>query len=150
MKVKHGVKYLITTIALLLVMANTLSATETTNIREVKSTRAVNDNTTSSKPNKTMPVTTNKTNDYILVLDDAIIFANFDDALPAVVNYYSQASEQEIINFYQQSFGDASSQERKRGRLTLTYQTSELVKRVIISKQNAKRQVDVIVEQVTK
>jgi hypothetical protein len=94
-----------------------------------------------------MPTITNKTNRYIPLLDDAVIFANLDDELPAVANYYTQMSEQAVIDFYQQSFGEAASQERKRERLTLIYLSDDLVKRVVISQQNDKRQVDVMVEQ---
>jgi|GEM_PF-2893554 len=102
-----------------------------------------------SEPSEPMPVAENKDNSYIPLLENAIIFANFDDELPAITNYYTSASEQEVIDFYQQAFGDAMSQDRKRGRLTLTYQADDLVKRVVISEQNNKRQVDVIVEKAT-
>ena len=97
-----------------------------------------------------MPVITNKDNSYIPLIEGATIFANYSDELPAMVNYYTQTSEQEVIAFYQQSFGDAISTERKRGRLTLIYQVDDLIKRVVISQQNNKRQVDVIVEQAVK
>lgn len=104
-------------------------------------------NTPTSTPSEPMPIATDKTNRYIPLLDGALVFANISDELPAVINYYTPASEQEVIDFYQQNFGDAISQERMRGRLTLTYLADDLVKRVIISEQNNKRQVDVIVEQ---
>ena len=82
----------------------------------------------------------------IPVLEDAQIFAEFSDALPAVINYFTQSSEAKIIDFYQQAFGEAYSQERKRGRLTLQYQKGKEAMRVVISQQNKKRQVDVIIE----
>ncbi len=82
----------------------------------------------------------------IPVLDDAQVFAEFTDSLPAVVNYFTQASEAQVIDFYQQAFGEAHSQERKRGRLTLEYSEGEEAMRVVISQQNKKRQVDVIIE----
>ena len=61
----------------------------------------------------------------IPVLKDAQVFAEFSDALPAVINYFTQATEVQVINFYQQAFGDADSQERKRDRLTLQFQKGE-------------------------
>jgi len=82
----------------------------------------------------------------IPVLDDAQVFAEFTDSLPAVINYFTNASEAQAIDFYQQAFGEAHSQERKRGRLTLKYTGSDEIMRVVISQQNKKRQVDVIIE----
>ncbi len=82
----------------------------------------------------------------IPVLADAQVFAEFSDALPAVINYFTNASEAEVINFYQHVFGEAYTQERKRDRLTLKYQDGEETMRVVISQQNKKRQVDVIIE----
>lgn len=82
----------------------------------------------------------------IPVLDDAQVFAEFSDSLPAVINYFTQSSEAKVIDFYQQAFGEAYSQDRKRGRLTLQYQEGEEAMRVVISQQNKKRQVDVIIE----
>ncbi len=107
------------------------------------------DSTVPSTLTEPMPIAENKTNSYIPLIEGAIVFSNFDGELPAIVNYYTTALEQEIIDFYQQSFGDVTSQERKRGRLTLTYQADDLEKRVVISVQNEKHQVDVIVKQVT-
>jgi hypothetical protein len=82
----------------------------------------------------------------IPVVDDAQVFAEFTDSLPAVINYFTQASEAQVIDFYQQAFGEAHSQERKRKRLTLKYNEVKEVMRVVISQQNNKRQVDVIIE----
>lgn len=82
----------------------------------------------------------------IPVLADAKIFAEFSDELPAVINYFTNSSEADVIDFYQKSFGEPLSQERKRGRLTLKYQETEEMMRVVISQQNKKRQVDVIIE----
>jgi hypothetical protein len=88
----------------------------------------------------------------IPVLDDAQIFAEFTDSLPAVVNYFTQSNESEVIDFYQQAFGEAVSQERKLisperklGRLTLQYVNGEEAMRVVISEQGKKHQVDIIV-----
>ncbi|WP_440876094.1 hypothetical protein [Thalassotalea sp. PLHSN55] len=77
---------------------------------------------------------------------DAEVFAEFTDKLPAVVNYFSSESEQAIISFYQAVYGEAISSDRKRGRLTLYFSNNEIVTRVVISQQNNKRQVDVLVE----
>ena len=82
----------------------------------------------------------------IPTLADAKVFAEFTDSLPAVINYFTDASEAQVIEFYLQEFGVANSQERKRGRLTLNYAEGEEVMRVVISQQNKKRQVDIIVE----
>nr|ALK44219.1 hypothetical protein [Colwellia sp. C1] len=80
------------------------------------------------------------------MLTNAQVFADLTDDLPAVLNYFTSASEEQITNFYQQHYSDAISQERKRGRLTLTYQQKKHTIRVVISQQNKKRQVDVIIE----
>ncbi len=82
----------------------------------------------------------------IPVIEDAQIFAEFSDALPAVINYFTHSTEAQVINFYQQAFGEAYSQERKRDRLTLKYREGEETMRVVVSQQNNKRQVDVIIE----
>jgi len=52
----------------------------------------------------------------------------------------------QIIDFYQQHYSDSLSQERKRGHLTLIYQQGQHKVRVVISQQNRKRQVDIIIE----
>lgn len=82
----------------------------------------------------------------IPVMDNASVFADFSDEMPAVLNYFTAATEKQIIDFYQQSFGEPISQERKRGRLTLSYQQEKQRMRVVISQQNVKRQVDIIIE----
>ncbi len=82
----------------------------------------------------------------IPMIDDAKVFADFSDKMPAVVNYFTSSSEEQIIAFYQESFGDATFQERKRGRLITSYQQADYTMRVVISQQDNKRQVDVMVE----
>ncbi len=84
----------------------------------------------------------------IPMMDNAQVFADFTDDMPAVLNYFTRASEAQVIEFYQQQFGEAITQARKRGRLTLSYQQEKRIMRVVISQQNNKRQVDVIIEQV--
>jgi len=81
----------------------------------------------------------------IPVLENAQIFAEFSDSLPAVINYFTSSAELKVIDFYKQAFGEAYSQERKHGRLTLKYTQAEEIMRVVISQQNNKRQVDVII-----
>lgn len=79
-------------------------------------------------------------------VEHAQVFANFTDGMPAVLNYFTLATTEQIIEFYQQHYGEPVSQESKRGRLTLTYLQQQQAVRVVISQQNLKRQVDVIVE----
>lgn len=77
---------------------------------------------------------------------NAQVFADFTDELPAVLNYFTSATQEQVIDLYQQHYGEYLSQETKRGRLTLTFQQEKQSIRVVISQQNKKRQVDVIVE----
>lgn len=87
------------------------------------------------------------TNSIIIpMMTNAQVFADFTDELPAVLNYFTSATQEQVIDFYQQHYGEYLSQETKRGRLTLTYQQEKQRIRVVISQQNKKRQVDVIVE----
>jgi hypothetical protein len=86
------------------------------------------------------------TNITVPVIDNAQIFADFTDELPAVLNYFTQATEAQIIDFYQQHYGNVLSQEEKHDRLRLTYEHEDHLIRVIISPQNKKRQVDIIIE----
>lgn len=87
------------------------------------------------------------TNSVVIpMITNAQVFAKFTDELPAVVNYFTRATQEQIIDFYQQHYGEFLSQEKKRGRLTLTYQQKKQRVRVVISEQNSKRQVDIIVE----
>lgn len=83
----------------------------------------------------------------IAKLHDARVFADFTEKLPAVLNYFTKASEQEVIAFYQNNYGEVMSQERKRGRLTLNFSAQQQAIRVVISQQNRLRQVDVIVQE---
>ena len=57
-----------------------------------------------STPTLFMPHITKAENKYIPLMADAVIFANYDEELPAIVNYYTQASEEEIILFYHLAF----------------------------------------------
>jgi len=80
----------------------------------------------------------------IPVLANAKIFAKFEDGTPAVVNFFTRATEQQVISFYVQHFGDVTSKQRKRGRLTLQFKQQNASIRVVVSKQNNMTQVDVI------
>jgi hypothetical protein len=91
---------------------------------------------------------TGQQNVVIPMMTNAQVFADFTDDVPAVLNYFTRASKEEIIDFYQQHYGEDLSREEKRGRLTLTYQQKNYSIRVVISQQNKKRQVDVIVEMI--
>jgi len=82
----------------------------------------------------------------IPMVENAHVFADFTDEMPAVLNYFTSATENEVIDFYKQNFGEPIFQERKRDRLTLTYKKEHQAIRVVISEQNKKRQVDIIVE----
>ena len=84
---------------------------------------------------------------FIPIMADARVFAEFVDKFPAVVNYYTMASEQDVIDFYSESFGEPIEQDRKRQRLTLVYMLDGTTSRVVISQQDDKRQVDVIQEE---
>lgn len=81
------------------------------------------------------------------VMDDAKVFAEFIDSLPAVVNYYTYSTEEEIIAFYTDLYGEPVTQERKRGRLTINYYLENIATRVVISQQNQFRQVDLMQEE---
>lgn len=82
----------------------------------------------------------------IPVIEDARVFAKFDDKTPAVINYFTANSEDSVIDFYNKSYGEPEDRERKRGRLTLNYRQGKQQIRVVISPQNKMRQVDVIVD----
>lgn len=84
----------------------------------------------------------------IALMSDAKVFSQLGDDMPFVVNYFSQATEDSIITFYQKAYNDPVKTQRKRARLVLWFHTTsgqqQLAIRVIISQQNAKRQVDVM------
>jgi hypothetical protein len=82
----------------------------------------------------------------IPVLEDAQIFADFTDVLPAVVNYYTLATEEQITTYYSQHFGVPILQENTQKYLTLLYQQEQKMMRVVISQQQNQRQIDIIIE----
>lgn len=79
-------------------------------------------------------------------VNDAQVFAEFVDRYPAVLNYFSNLEEAEIIAFYEAQYGKVISKELKRNRLTLFFMDEATRIRVVISQQNNKRQVDVLSE----
>ena len=81
----------------------------------------------------------------IELIDDAKVFAQYDDEKPFVANYFTAHSEQEIIDFYKEKYGEIVSQERKRERLTVKFTQPENNIRIIISQQDAKHQVDLLI-----
>lgn len=81
-------------------------------------------------------------------LDNAQVFADFTDGFPAVLNYFTQSTEAQIIEFYKKNYGKVVSKERKRGRLTLFFLQENQSMRVVISQQNNKHQIDIMVDRV--
>ena len=96
--------------------------------------------------NSTLTIAQDKIVIVIPTVSDARIFAEFKDKMPAVVNYFTAKTEEDIIAFYQKEYGQQLHQERKRGRLTLNFSQETNDIRVVISQQDRVRQVDVIIE----
>jgi len=54
------------------------------------------------------------TNSVVIpMMTNAQVFADFTDELPAVLNYFTSATQEQVIDFYQQHYGDYLSQETK-------------------------------------
>ena len=83
----------------------------------------------------------------IHIMSDARVFAQFDEEIPAVVNYYTKKSEQSVISFYKKNYGSPISSKRLKGRLTQKFNHGGNRIRVVISEQDNHRQVDVMVTQ---
>jgi len=98
--------------------------------------------------NSSLTVAQEKSVITIPTLSDARVFAEFKDKMPAVVNYFTKKTEEEIIVFYKKEYGEPLQQDRKRGRLTLNFSQETNNIRVVISQQNSVRQVDVIIENI--
>ena len=81
----------------------------------------------------------------IAVMDDARIFAQFDQKIPAVVSYFTTKSEIDIASFYSNIYGKPTSSELKKERLKLTFNNEKYNIRIIISQQDKVRQVDILV-----
>lgn len=84
----------------------------------------------------------------IPMIENAHVFADFSNDIPAVLNYFTLATEEQILHFYNQNYGKFISQKRKRNRLTLTYHREHQSIRVTISQQNNQREVDIIVDKI--
>lgn len=76
---------------------------------------------------------------------DAKVFAKFVDEYPAVINYFSQTSEQEIIQFYTDKFGQPLETIHEKQRTRVIFMDDNKVATVIISQQGNTKQVDVLV-----
>jgi len=76
---------------------------------------------------------------------DAKVFAKFIDEYPAVVNYFSKASEQEIIEFYTSKFGQPLETIKEKDRTRVIFMDNDKVATVIVSQQGNAQQVDVLV-----
>lgn len=79
-------------------------------------------------------------------VENAQVFAEFIDRYPAVLNYFTAESEANIIAFYQKNYGEIISRSLKRERLTIFFTEDDKSIRVVISQQNNKRQVDLLIE----
>jgi len=82
----------------------------------------------------------------ISVMDDAKVFYKYQQKLPSVVNYFTKYSEQEIIDFYKDIYGEPNHSESKRGRVVYHFSLGSNGVRVIVSNQDKKRQVDVLMK----
>jgi hypothetical protein len=89
---------------------------------------------------------TNKNNIVIPVIDKAQIFAELTDGTPAVLNYFTESTEDQIIDFYKNNYGSALFNEKKHNQLILVYKQASQTIRIVISQQGNKRQVDIIVK----
>lgn len=89
---------------------------------------------------------TNKNNVVIPVIEKAQIFAELTDGTPAVLNYFTESTEEQIIDFYRNNYGTALFNEKKHDQLTLVYKQASQTIRIVISQQGNKRQVDIIVK----
>ena len=89
---------------------------------------------------------TNKSNIVIPVIEKAEIFAELTDGTPAVLNYFTESTEVQIIDFYKNNYGSALVNEKKHNQLMLVYKQASQTIRIVISQQGNKRQVDIIVK----
>jgi hypothetical protein len=84
------------------------------------------------------------------VMDDARIFAQFDQEIPAVVSYFTKYTEIDIVRFYSDIYGKPIDSKTIRERLELTFVNTQHNIRIIISQQDKLRQVDILVTQLDK
>ncbi|XQW86353.1 hypothetical protein ACOYR1_06410 [Thalassotalea piscium] len=81
----------------------------------------------------------------IELLDDAKIFAKFDDKKPLVANYFTAHNENEIIDFYKEKYGEIVTQESIKDIRILKFSHLNNNIRVIISHQDNRQQVDLLI-----
>lgn len=82
----------------------------------------------------------------IPVLADGQIFSQFSDSYPAMVNYFTLNSFEEVTQFYSNQFGTPLSEQTVYGRLELTFEHMQQQIRVIVAKQENHQEVDIIIE----
>ncbi|GAA5134437.1 hypothetical protein [Thalassotalea piscium] len=81
----------------------------------------------------------------IELLPGAQVFAQYQDKKPFVANFFTEQSEQEIIDFYQSNYGEITSQTRIKGQLVLKFSSESDNIRIIVSRQSNKHQVDILI-----
>jgi len=77
--------------------------------------------------------------------EDAKVFAKYVEDYPVVVNYYSQASEQEIIDFYTEQYGPVMETINEKQRTRVIFMHEGKVATIIISAQGKAQQVDILI-----
>lgn len=82
----------------------------------------------------------------IPVVADAQVFSTFNDDYPAMVNYFTLNSFEEVTLFYSNQFGAPTSEQIVYGRLELNFEHMQQQIRVIVAKQNNHQEVDIIIE----
>ena len=82
----------------------------------------------------------------IAIANNAEVFYRYSQNLPSVVNYFTELNEQEIVEFYQEKYGEFTNKAIKRDRLMLYFSHAGNDIRIIVSSQNKKRQVDVMLK----
>jgi len=79
-------------------------------------------------------------------LDNAQVFAEFNDELPAVANYFTPSSQEEIVSFYKRQYGEVVQLDDKYGRLTYHFANNSQKIRIAISTQGEVQEVDIFIE----
>lgn len=77
---------------------------------------------------------------------DAREFARLDNKMPAVLSYFSQQTEQQLRDFYIQHLGEPTSEHSLHSRKHLYFNVDGRQVRILISSQNAWRQVDIMLQ----
>ncbi len=82
----------------------------------------------------------------IPIVQDAQVFSKFDDKYPAMVNYFTKSSFNQVTVFYSDQFGAPLSEQVQYGRLELKFSNNNHEIRVIVDDQVNHREVDLIIE----